>query len=64
MEIKYSQYKTGQSYIQIPMKTAKMLGWKNQDIIIAEIKPIDGKIGVFLYKKEDSADKKIEETKE
>ncbi|OLS15423.1 MAG: hypothetical protein RBG13Loki_0959 [Promethearchaeota archaeon CR_4] len=52
MEIRYSQYKTGQSYIQIPMKAAKMLGWKDQDILIGEIKPVDGKVGIFLTKKE------------
>lgn len=51
---KYHYYDTTkQSTITIPVKIAKSLNWGNKDDIVILTKHIDGKTGIFLFKKED-----------
>ncbi len=60
MSTKYNSYKKGQSYVPIPKKVAKRLGWEHLDEILIDIKEFEGKTGIFLTKKD--VNKKVEKT--
>ncbi len=50
---KYYKYKhSGSGTITIPISIAEALNWKHKDEVNLVIKNIDGKIGLFMYKKE------------
>jgi len=52
-DTKYYYYEnSGQSMIRIPISVARTLSWNHKDDINITIKTIDGKIGLFLSKKE------------
>jgi len=53
IDSKYYFYKNiGSGRITIPTKIAKILGWEHLDTIRIELKNIENKSGLFLFKKE------------
>lgn len=55
-EKKILDIQTGQSQLSIPKAIAEALGWEHQTTIKIEIKTVEGKIGLFLTKKENKSD--------
>ncbi|KKN61156.1 hypothetical protein LCGC14_0524510 [marine sediment metagenome] len=49
---KYYVYETTSGRINIPKNVAKMLNWDHKDDIGVILKTIDGKQGLFLWKRE------------
>ncbi|MHA1488541.1 MAG: hypothetical protein ACTSRI_02665 [Promethearchaeota archaeon] len=49
----YKYEKSGSGRITIPIALAKALNWEHLNDINIIIKSIDGKTGLFLFKKED-----------